>query len=84
MIWIARFILVLLFMVAYDALCALLGLLLSKFSLRRHPWLHCAGLRLLAMSSFTCKNVLPHRCELCCGVDKCRNWTYPGFWARQQ
>lgn len=78
MIWIARFVFVALIVVALDGLYALLGLLLSKFSYRRHPWLHRAGLRLMAMSSFTCKIVLPRRCELCCGVDKCRNWTCPG------
>lgn len=78
MIWIARLIFVFAFMVALDGLYALLGVLLSNFSYRKHPRLHRVGLRLMAMSTFTCKDVLPRRCELCCGVDKCRNWTCPG------
>lgn len=78
MIWIARFVFVIFFAVALDGLYALLGLLLSKFSFRKHPLLHRVGLHFMAMSYFTCDKALPRRCELCCGVDKCRNWTCPG------
>lgn len=78
MIWIARFFFCLGFITTLDLLYGLVGILLSKFPYRKHPRLHRVGLRLMAMSTFTCKDVLPRRCELCCGVDKCRNWTCPG------
>lgn len=78
MIWIARLIFALGILSLLDFLHAVIGLLLSKFPYRMYPLLHRAGLRLMAMSSFTCKDVLPRRCEMCCGVDKCRNWTCPG------
>ena len=78
MIWIARLVFVILFMIACDSLYALLGLLLSRFSYRRHPCLHSVGLFFLAISAFTYERVLPRRCEKCCGVDPCRCWTCPG------
>lgn len=78
MIWIARIIFVILFLLSLDVLHGLVGLAISSFPLRRHPKLHRAGLRLMAMSTLFCGHVLPRRCELCCGVDEFRNWTCPG------
>lgn len=78
MIWIARLLFGFAFIIALDGLYALLGLLLSRFSYRCHPWLHRVGLYFLAMSPFTYERVLPRQCEMCCGVDKCPNWTCPG------
>lgn len=81
MIWLVRLSFVLLFFAVLDVLYGLVGLALSKFPLRTHPRLHGAGLRLLAMSAipYFYKHVLPRRCELCCGVDKCGNWTCPCY-----
>ena len=78
MIWIGRIILALGFLSLLDFLHAVIGLLLSKFPYRKYPRLHRAGLRLMAMSPLTCNSALPRRCELCCGVDKCGNWSCPG------
>ena len=78
MIWIGRIILVLGFLSLLDFLHAVIGLLLSKFPYRKYPRLHRAGLRLMAMSPLTCNSALPRSCQLCCGVDKCKNWSCPG------
>lgn len=78
MIWIARFIFALGVLTALDLLYGLFGFLLSLFPYRKYPRLHRAGLRLLAMSMLTCKEVLPIRCQLCCGLDVCKNKTCPG------
>lgn len=79
MIWFFRIIFILGYLVILDLFIGLLGLLLSLFSLRRYPRLHRAGLRLLAMSDLLGRRALPRRCQLVCGVDKCRNKTCPGW-----
>lgn len=78
MIWIARLIFALGILSLLDFLYAVIGLLLIKFSYRKHPRLHRAGLRLMAMSLLTCNHALPRCCEMCCGVDECKNWSCPG------
>lgn len=78
MIWIGRLIFALGILSLLDFLHAVIGLLLSKFPYKKHPRLHRAGLRLMAMSVLTCNSALPRRCELCCGVDECKNKTCPG------
>lgn len=75
MIWLFRFLLVVLLLLATDITYGLLGILLSRFRYGKHPWLHRSGLRLLAMSELFGKRLLPGRCELCCSVDQCGNWT---------
>lgn len=78
MIWVARFIYCFLFILTIEGIYALIGLIFTGFSYRTHPRLHRIGLLLLAMSSFTCKRVVPRRCQMCCGVDRCRNRACPG------
>ena len=84
MIWIARLIFVLGVLSLLDFLDAVIGLLLCKFSFRKHPRLHRVGLRLMAMSVLTCSSALPRCCELVCGVDDCGNWTCPGYQAQNK
>lgn len=78
MIWVARLIYCFLLILIFEGVYALLGLLFTCFSYRKHPWLHRMGLFFLARSGFTYNRVLPRRCQMCCGVDRCRNWTCPG------
>lgn len=77
MIWIARLLFAVLFLTFLDLLHALVGLLLSSFSYRKHPRLHHVGLYFLSGSFFTQRRVLPRRCEMVCGVDPCRCWLCP-------
>jgi len=75
MIWIFRILFVVLWLILYDFILGVTGLLFSRFSYARHPRLHKFGLRRLAMSELFGKKFLPHRCELCCSTEKCGNWT---------
>lgn len=75
MIWIVRIIFVLAFLIVLDVLYGVAGLILSRFSLDKHPWLHRAGIRCLAMSEIFGKKIAPRRCQLDCGTAKCGNWT---------
>lgn len=58
----------------FDLLYILLGLLFVRFN-----WTHRFGLRLLSMSLFYPKSLIPCRCTLDCSVTQCRNWTCSNY-----
>ena len=79
MIWFLRIFFVLCYMVCYDALLGLVGLIFSRFRYADHPRLHRFGLRRLAMCLLFGSKFLPDACQLDCGSDKCGNWTCPYY-----
>lgn len=73
MIWIMHIVFVLVFWGVLDLINGLIGLWIYRYKL-----LHRVGLRMMAYSPLFAK-LLPARCRLCCGEDKCGNWTCPKY-----
>ena len=79
MIWIFRICFVLLYLVIFDLLYGLVGLLFVRCDPIKHPRVYRFGLRHIAMSTFFCKSYLPAKCVYDCSVVKCGNWTCPKY-----
>lgn len=85
MIILARIVFVLGSLVTFDFFYGLVGLLLlSLFSLEKHPRIYRVGLFFLASSFLLCGRFLPDKCSLDCSSENCRNWTCPAFYGKRR
>lgn len=79
MIWILRLLFAIAFLVFFDLIYGVFGLIFTRVDPIKHPRLYRTALRSLAMSEIFSRKYLPSRCVYDCTITGCGNWTCPKY-----